>query len=228
MFSTSRFPWKRTAGLIAIGAAVGFLADGTLVGAQSGGGTIYACVFDNATGPNTRIVPEADLPCPERSELASWSVQGPPGAVGPKGATGAAGPQGATGQVGPKGPSGPQGQRHRIRSVQERAQAIPKGGSVSLTLPLPAGRYFVNAKAGLQTDNVKCRLFRVGKSTALDAASVGSDACMAGTVSVQRLQYLKSQGKVRLTCTNQSNQLAFVFNRRIVAVGIDGFLELGG
>ncbi|HYI34987.1 MAG TPA: hypothetical protein VEX39_00150, partial [Thermoleophilaceae bacterium] len=67
MFNTSRFPWKRTAGLIAVGAAVGFLADGTLVGAQSGGGTIYACVFDNATGPNTRIVPEADLPCPERS-----------------------------------------------------------------------------------------------------------------------------------------------------------------
>ncbi|HYI36351.1 MAG TPA: hypothetical protein VEX39_07095, partial [Thermoleophilaceae bacterium] len=206
---------------------VGFLADGTLVGAQSGGGTIYACVFDNATGPNTRIVPEADLPCPERSELASWSVQGPTGAVGPKGATGAAGPKGTTGAVGPKGPQGPKGNGIAYGASKGAQQEIPKGGSVALTLPLRPGRYFVNAKAGLQTDNVKCRLFRVGKSAALDAASVGSDVRMAGAVSVQRLQYFKAQGKVRLTCTNQSDHIAFVFNRRIVAVGIDGFLELG-
>ena len=39
---------------------------------------------------------------------------------------------------------------------------IPKGGSVALPLSLPKGRYFVSAKAGLQTDNVKCKLLRVG------------------------------------------------------------------
>jgi hypothetical protein len=228
MFSTSRFPWKRTAGLIAVGAAVGFLADGTLVGAQSGGGTIYACVFDNATGPNTRIVSEADLPCPERSEVASWSVQGPSGPTGPQGATGAAGPKGATGAVGPKGPQGPKGNGVSYGASKSAPQEIPKGGSVALNLPLAPGRYFVSAKAGLQTDNVKCKLLRVGKSTPLDAASVGAGEHVAGAVSVQRLLHLSSEGKVRLTCTNQSNHLAFVSNRRIVAVGIDGFLELGG
>ncbi len=100
--------WKRSAGLIAAGVVIGVLADGTLVGAQSGG-VVYACVFDNPTGPNTRIVPEADLPCPERSALRSWSVQGPagpPGAPGPKGATGAQGAQGPKGPKGPKGSSG--------------------------------------------------------------------------------------------------------------------------
>jgi hypothetical protein len=216
--------WKRTAGLIAAGAAVGLLADGALVGAQSGGGTIYACVFDNPTGPNTRIVPEADLPCPERSVLTSWSIQGPPGTPGPAGPVG---PKGTTGAVGPKGPQGPKGNGTAYGASKSAQQQIPKGGSVALTLPLPAGRYFVNAKASLQTDNVKCKLLRVGNPSALDAASVGSDEYMAGTVSVQRLQLLKAGGKVRLTCSNQSNQLAFVFNRRIVAVGIDGFLELG-
>ena len=32
---------------------------------------------------------------------------------------------------------------------------------------------------------------------------------------------------MRLTCVNQSNQLTFASNRRITAVGVDGFLELG-
>ena len=104
---------------------------------------------------------------------------------------------------------------------------IPKGGSVALTLPPPAGRYFVTAKASLQTDNVKCKLLRVGKPADLDAGSVGSVEHAAGTVSLQRLQLFKTEGKMRLTCVNQSNQLTFASNRRITAVGVDGFLELG-
>ena len=98
---------------------------------------------------------------------------------------------------------------------------------MAVTLPLPKGRYFVTAKAGVQTDNVKCRLLRVGKSTALDAGSVGAGDHVAGVVSVQRLQLLNKEGKVRLTCFNQSNKLAFVSNRRIVALAVDGYLELG-
>ena len=85
----------------------------------------------------------------------------------------------------------------------------------------------MSAKASLQTDNVKCRLLRVGKPADLDAGSVGAGEHVAGVVSVQRLQLLQSEGKVRLTCVNQSNQLTFVANRRIAAIAIDGFLELG-
>jgi len=218
--------WKRSAGLIAAGVVIGVLADGTLVGAQSGG-VVYACVFDNPTGPNTRIVPEAELPCPERSALRSWSVQGPagaPGAPGPKGATGA---QGAQGPKGPTGPKGPAGGGISYGAAKSASVQIPKNGFLSLKLPLPKGRYFLSAKASLQTDNVKCHLVRVGKAADLDAGSVGADDRLAGTVSLQRLQLLQSAGEVRLKCVNQSNELAFVSNRRIAAIGIDGFLELG-
>jgi hypothetical protein len=216
--------WKRAAGLIAVGVVAGLLAGATLVGAQSGGNVVYACIFDNPTGPNTRIVAEADLPCPERSVLRSWSIQGPPGVPGPKGLTGTKGPAGPKGSTGPQGPKG--GGVAYGASKSDYVQ-IPKGGSVALTLPLPKGRYFVSAKAGLQTDNVTCKLLRVGKSSALDAASVGADERVAGAVSVQRLQLLKGEGKVRLTCLDQSNQLSFVHNRRITAIAVDGFLELG-
>jgi hypothetical protein len=56
---------------------------------------------------------------------------------------------------------------------------------------------------------------------------VGADERVAGAVSVQRLQLLKGEGKVRLTCFNQSNKFSFVHNRRITAIAVNGFLELG-
>ena len=200
--------WKRPAALLAAGAVVGLLADGTLVGAQSGGNVVYARV----------------LPCPERSALQSWSIQGPPG---PPGVSGPAGLKGSTGAQGPTGPKGAKGIGIAYGAAKSASVQIPKGGSVALTLPLPAGRYFVTAKASLQTDNVKCKLLRVGKPADLDAGSVGSVEHAAGTVSLQRLQLFKTEGKMRLTCVNQSNQLTFASNRRITAVGVDGFLELG-
>jgi hypothetical protein len=218
--------WKRSAGLVVAGVVIGVLADGTLVGAQSGG-VVYACVFDNPTGPNTRIVAEADLPCPERSSLRSWSVQGP---MGPAGASGPPGPKGATGAQGLQGPKGPKGASGGGTSYGASKSAgvqIPIDGSVSLKLPLPKGRYFVSAKAGLQTENVKCRLLRVGKAADLDAGSLGSAEQAAGTVSVQRLVLLQSAGELRLTCVNQGGKLTFAKNRRIAAIAIDGFLELG-
>jgi hypothetical protein len=218
--------WKRSVGLVAAGAVIGVLADGTLVGAQSGG-VVYACVFDNPTGPNTRIVAEADLPCPERSSLRSWSTQGP---MGPAGAPGPPGPKGATGIQGPQGPKGPKGASGGGISYGASKSAgvqIPINGSISLKLPLPKGRYFVSAKAGLQTENVKCSLVKVGKATDLDAGALGSDSQAAGTVSVQRLVLMQSAGELRLTCVNQGGKLSFAKNRRIAAIAIDGFLELG-
>jgi hypothetical protein len=218
--------WKRSAGLLVAGVVIGVLADGTLVGAQSGG-VVYACVFDNPTGPNTRIVAEADLPCPERSTLRSWAQQGP---AGPQGASGPPGPKGATGAQGlqgPKGTKGSPGGGTSYGASKSVGVQIPIDGSVSLKLPLPKGRYFVSAKAGLQTENVKCHLVRVGKSTDLDAGSLGSAEQAAGTVSVQRLVLLQSAGELRLTCVNQGGKLTFAKNRRIAAIAIDGFLELG-
>jgi hypothetical protein len=141
--------WRRSAGLLVAGVVIGVLADGTLVGAQSGG-VVYACVFDYPTGPNTRIVAEADLPCPERSTLRSWAQQGP---AGPQGASGPPGPKGATGAQGlqgPKGTKGSPGGGTSYGASKSVGVQIPIDGSVSLKLPLPKGRYFVSAKAGLQ------------------------------------------------------------------------------
>jgi hypothetical protein len=210
-----RSRWKRGAGLLVAGAALGLVADGTLVGAQTGGNVIYACVFDNPTGPNTRIVAETELPCPERSVRKSWSVQGPAGAAGPQG------------PPGPKGPKGPASGGLAYGASKSAQQQIPKGGSVDLKLPLEKGRYFLTAKASLQTDNVKCKLLRDGNASALDAGSVGSDERLAATVSVQRLHMLTGPGRVRLRCFNQSNELTFVFDRRITAIQLDGYLQLG-
>ena len=44
---------------------------------------------------------------------------------------------------------------------------------------------------------------------------------------MQRLVLLQSAGELRLTCVNQSGKLTFAKNRRIAAIAIDGFLELG-
>lgn len=160
--------------------------------------------------------------------LRSWSIQGPAGPPGSADSPGPAGPKGATGAPGPKGPKGSDGTGLAYGASKSASQKIPVGGSVALTLPLPAGRYFVSAKASLQTDNVRCKLLRVGKSQSLDEGAVGSDERLAGVVAVQRLQVVPEGGKVQLRCYNQSKEeLTFVFDRRITAIQLDGFLQLG-
>ena len=213
-------PWpKRMAGLLAAGVALGLLADGTLVGAQSGGNVIYACVFDNPTGPNTRIVPETELPCPERSVFTSWSIQGP---AGPKGAAGVAGPKGAPGPPGPKGFGLAQG-------VSKTAfQWIKDGKPAVLNLLLPPGKYLVIAKANIDGSNYDCELFRAGKAPVLDEGfGGGQEERVASTVSVQRLVNLPEGGKMRLVCSNYSGKQTYVRQRKITAIPLGGYFQSG-
>jgi hypothetical protein len=71
--------------------------------------------------------------------------------TGPKGATGPQGPKGATGPQGPKGDTGsagPSGFTHGFERT-EAGQSIPLGtspfGTTAVSLPLPAGTYFVTS-----------------------------------------------------------------------------------
>jgi len=201
------------AGLLAAGVALGLLADGTLVGAQSGGNVIYACVFDNPTGPNTRIVPRTELPCPERSVLTSWSVQGP---AGPKGAPGVPGPPGAKGFGLAQGAS------------KNALQWIKDGQPAVLNLLLPPGKYLVIAKANIDGSNYDCELFRAGKASVLDEGfGGGQEERVASTVSVQRLVNLPEGGKMRLVCRNYSGKQTYVRQRKITAIPLDGYFQSG-
>ena len=213
-------PWpKPMAALLVAGIALGLLADGTLVGAQSGGNVIYACVFDNPTGPNTRIVPETELPCPERSVFRSWSIQGP---AGPTGAAGAKGPPGAPGPPGPKGSGLAQG------ASKTPFQWIEKGKPVVLNLLLPPGRYLVIAKANIDGSNYDCELFRAGKASVLDEGFGGGQSeRVASTVFVQRLVNLPEGGKMRLVCSNYSAKQTWVRQRKITAIPLDGYYQSG-
>lgn len=194
-------------GLLAAGVAMGLLADGTLVGAQSGGNVIYACVFDNPTGPNTRIVPETELPCPERSAVRSWSIQGPPGAPGPPGPKGSGLAQGAS---------------------KTPFQWIEKGKPVVLNLLLPPGRYLVIGKANIEGSNYDCELFRAGKASLLDEGfGGGQEERVASTVFVQRLVNLPDGGKMRLVCSNYSGKQTWVRQRKITAIPLDGYYHSG-
>ncbi len=194
-------------GLLAAGVAVGLLADGTLVGAQSGGSVIHACVFDTPTGPNTRIVSEAELPCPERSVARSWSMQGPPGAPGPPGPKGSGLAQGAS---------------------KTPFQWIEKGKPVVLNLLLPPGRYLVIAKANIEGPNYDCELFRAGKASVLDEGfGGGQEERVASTVFVQRLVNLPEGGKMRLVCSNYTGKQTWVRQRKITAIPLDGYYHSG-
>lgn len=201
------------AGLLAAGVALGLLADGTLVGAQSAPNVIYACVSDNPTGPNTRIVPETELPCAERSAFRSWSVQGP---AGPPGAAGAPGPPGT------KGLGLAQG------AAKTPLQWIENGKPAVLNLLLPPGKYLVIAKANIEGSNYDCELYRAGKASVLDEGFGGGQSeRVASTVSIQRLVNLPDGGKLRLKCSNYSGKQTYVRQRKITAIPLSGYYQSG-
>ena len=207
MSPMSRAGTKRIAALLAAGVALGLLADGTLVGAQSGVGVVYACVFDTPTGPNTRIVPETELPCPERSVSRSWSIQGP---------------------AGPPGPPGPAGSALAQGTSKTAFQWIEKGNPVVLNLLLPPGKYLVIGKANIEGTNYDCELFRAGKASVLDEGfGGGQEERVASTVSVQRLVNLPGGGKMRLRCSNYSGKQTWVRQRKLTAIPLDGYYQSG-
>ena len=72
---------------VGLGIAVGALAGGAFVSAQSPTSQVRACVQTQTDRPNTIIVGPGQ-PCPAGTTAKTWSVQGPRGPAGP--VTGAA------------------------------------------------------------------------------------------------------------------------------------------
>ena len=77
--------------------ALAFAASAAVVSAQSGGGSVTACV--SAAGI-VRLVAAGES-CRAAEQLVVWSVEGPQGPAGPEG------PEGPQGPTGPEGPAGP-------------------------------------------------------------------------------------------------------------------------
>src|SRR5262245_55907377 len=91
-------------GMLAVGFGVGGLT--TIVGAQSAGDLIRACV-GNGDEPLIRL--SQDGTCARNQRPISWSVQGPPGQPGANGAPGASGQPGEGGAPGAPGQPGANG-----------------------------------------------------------------------------------------------------------------------
>lgn len=89
------------------GAVALALVGGTaVVGAQSAGGVIHACVHPNSG--RIQIV-GLTTTCDRNERPLDWNIQGPQGPAGPQGTKGDAGPQGGPGPKGDKGDPGPPG-----------------------------------------------------------------------------------------------------------------------
>lgn len=107
----------RTSRILLVGLALALvLATGTLWAyAQTGGGTIHACVHQRTGG--LRIVASPDACKVRLEEPLSWSITGPqgpqgdPGVQGPKGDPGDKGEKGDTGDRGEKGDKGDPGEK---------------------------------------------------------------------------------------------------------------------
>jgi hypothetical protein len=96
--------WLKSVSQVAIGAAIGVLAGGSIVWAHGGDTSlVHACVVGSQpNSPNLRIIGASET-CGTGSAL-DWNMvgpTGPPGVQGPPGGIGAVGPQGARGPAGP-------------------------------------------------------------------------------------------------------------------------------
>jgi hypothetical protein len=88
----------------ALAVGLGAYGIGTVV-ATPVDSTVYACVLNNLSQANVRIV-NKNTNCTANEHSETWNITGPTGATG---ATGAVGATGATGLTGPTGPTGATG-----------------------------------------------------------------------------------------------------------------------
>jgi hypothetical protein len=96
----------RLAVVIALAAALGAYGAGVM--AAGSDNTVYACVLNNLSQGNVRIV-KANTTCTANEQSLSWNITGPTGATGATGAQGATGHSGAVGPTGPRGATAPTG-----------------------------------------------------------------------------------------------------------------------
>lgn len=153
-------------------------------------GVIHSCYQKNVG--NLRVVDtEAGQACRPSEEPLDLNVSGTPG---PSGTTG---PQGPTGPPGPAGGGAP-----GVWDATASASIAQQGSATIVSLSLPAGNYFVVAKASIfGGGGYTCRLLADG--TTVDTSLTTANAL--ASPSVQSAVTLAADGTVSLRCDSTTN-----------------------
>jgi Collagen triple helix repeat (20 copies) len=149
--------------------------------------------------------------CANHDTQLSWNKQGLPGSPGPQGPVGATGPQGpvgATGLQGPVGATGPQG----ATGDRGPSDAFTKRGGPPVDLAVPAGNYFVIAKATVGSANALTRCDLTGGTDA-DATfgSVESTGHTQETLIATIVTHFDAPGNIHWSCSS-----GFTANQAVV------------
>ena len=115
--------------------------------AQPADPTVYACVLNNVSQQNIRIV-KANTTCSANEHALSWNAGGVTGGTGAIGSTGPNGPTGAAGPIGPNGPSGPTGPTVVVAQLDPGNGHCPNGGA-SLTNAASVVTYLCGGGSGV-------------------------------------------------------------------------------
>lgn len=150
-------------------------------------------------------------------------AKGPTGSRGPTGAKGATGAKGSTGANGATGSRGPSDAWDVFSSGVVGVAHAPSTGTIQ-SLPLPAGKYFVTARAvffddTLITRGFFCDLRDVADIHAFDATSTTAVSGFAVSMSLQGTVSLADASTVVLECSS-SGTSSSAADRHMDAVAI--------
>jgi hypothetical protein len=176
----------RRSGLVLGTAALLVAAGGAYALASSGGQTITVCVKHNGG-----TLYQAHK-CANHDKQLSWNKQGSPGATGTRGPAGATGPQGPQGPQGDTGATGDRGP----------SDAFTQRGNPPMDLDVPAGNYFVIAKATVFNANTNARCDLTGGTDA-DATfgSIESTGHTQETLIATTVTHFDAPGTIHWSCS---------------------------
>jgi hypothetical protein len=148
------------------------------------------------------------VPARKLTASAIKALSGQQGPAGPQGATGAAGPQGAQGvqgAPGPKGDTGATGPSNAYSTSHFNSVSIPMSSAALttiLTKVVPAGKYAITAKVGLEdlgvATNVECDLLAPDFEVDVGKATVNTDT--EAEIALQATTTFASQTAVSAAC----------------------------
>ncbi len=176
---------------LGLGAATLLIAgSGAYALAASGGETITVCV-NHSSGTLYKA-----RKCARHDTQLSWNKQGSPGATGPQGPIGMPGQQGPPGATGPQGLKGDAGDRGP-------SDAFTKRGGPPTDLAVPAGDYFVIAKATAFNGNTATRCDLTGGTDA-DATfgSIEPTGHTQETLVATMVTHFDAPGTIHWSCSS--------------------------
>jgi hypothetical protein len=214
-------PFKRTRGLIIVG-ALAMLGAGGSWALAAGGGAIHACA-----GKRTGALRLAKK-CKHSERAVSWQVQGPQGRPGSKGQAGARGIQGKTGTPGTQGPPGATRGLNDFNDGPVNLVANFADQTVATMPNVPAGSYIITAKlvyGAIDAVSFNCKLAAGGDfdRSESDIPSPKHTTTVAFTLS----HTFSAPGSVTLSCQGVG-KLAQVTQAKISAIQVQTLIRTSG